>query len=104
MSTNIFYDSFQIEIVQIILSVSISVIINFSLQSTNVYSISYTFLYNTIIPVHYQNNLTSSPYPYYLPSSLASYPDPNSFATFDLYILNGLVLPSLKNNFSLFSN
>ena len=55
----------------------------------------YIFKYNANLPIWYN---TSSKFSYYLQSGLTNYPDPDSFATFDLYVLNGLVLPSLKND------
>jgi hypothetical protein len=102
------FDTIQIKIDKFILGVSISVNVYFSNQSMIVNTINYTFLFSKTIPSYYGNQNQTSLYPYYL-SQLQNgqtYPDPTSplYPTIDLYILNGLVLPSLKNETTLDSN
>jgi hypothetical protein len=101
------FNTIQIKIDKFILGTSISVNVYFSNQSTIVNTIKYTFLFSKTIPSYYPNPNQTSLYPYYL-SQLngQTYPDPTSplYPTIDLYILNGLVLPSLKNEQTLDPN
>jgi hypothetical protein len=98
------FDTIQIKIDKFILGVSISVNVYFSNQSTIIHTNNYTFLFSKTIPSYYNAQNQTSLYPYYLPQlqNISTYPT-LSYPTIDLYILNALVLPSLKNE-TIFDN
>jgi hypothetical protein len=99
-------DEISFNITEFNLGEKLVVSVNFFYQQMLQKNSSYTFMYSNTVPARYNHSSTTFTFPYYLPNDVTStIPTLSSFSstTFDIYIINGLILPSIKYYEKLFS-
>jgi hypothetical protein len=95
--SNVTIDEITFNILEFSLGEKLVVSVNFLYQQIIQKTSTYTFTYSNIVPSRYGYSSTF-PFPYYLPDDVTFTFDLSTFSstTFDIYIINGLILPSIK--------
>ena len=106
VSNTIPIDEISFNIKEFNLGDKLVVFVNFLYQKRLQKTSSYTFFYNNVVPSKYNYGTSTFPFPYYLPDDVSQtfLPTLSSFSTnfFDIYIINGLILPSIKHYENIF--
>jgi hypothetical protein len=99
-------DEISFNIKEFNLGEKLVVSVNFLYQKLLQKTSSYTFTYSNTVPSKYNYGTSTFPFPYYLPDDVSPtfLPTLSSFSTnlFDIYIINGLILPSIKHYENIF--
>jgi hypothetical protein len=93
--SNVNIDEITFNILEFSLGEKLVVSVNFLDKKIIQKTSTYTFTYSNTVPSRY-NYSSTFPFPYYLPDDVTV--DLSSFSNklFDIYIINGLILPSIK--------
>ena len=93
--SNVNIDEITFNILEFSLGEKLVVSVNFLDKKIIQKTSTYTFTYSNTVPSRY-NYSSTFPFPYYLPDDVTVVLSSFSNKLFDIYIINGLILPSIK--------